>query len=204
MASIDIANVSLRDVFSTRHGAKIASIKAGEGDLVYQPNEFMRVPFEPSTFDKDPKATRLNLILETTPQVQEAFQQFDEWLIQYIAEHSERILKKSVTVEQARANYSSPIRTSDKGYPATLKMKMDTDGKNEVGYWHNVCSRPKPQTEPPTRWRDYRVSPRLHITHLWIMGSTFGPVVRITDALLQEDENAAAKVPRENPCEINA
>ena len=196
MASIDIANVSLRDVFSTRHGAKIASIKAGEGDLVYQPNEFMRVPFEPSTFDKDPQATRLNLVLECTPQVQEAFQHFDEWLTEYLAEHSERILKKRLTVEQVKANYSSAVRVSDKGYAATLKVKMDTAGKNEVCLWHNLCSRPKPQTEAPSRWRDYRVRPRLHISHLWIMGSTFGPVVRITDALLEEDENAA-KVQKE-------
>jgi len=204
MASIDTANVSLRDVFVTRHGAKIAGIKDGEGELIYQPNVFLRVPFEPSTFDKDPNATRLNLILETTPQVQEAFQQFDEWLIQYLAEHSERILKKRLTVEQVRANYSSPIRTSDK-YPATLKVKMHTAGTNEVCLWHNLCSRPKPQTEAPARWRDYRVSPRLHVCHLWIMGSTFGPVVRITDALLDEDENAPeVRKERENPFEINA
>ncbi len=191
-STINTANISLRDVFTTKHGAKIASFRDGENDLVYQPNEFLRVPFEPSTWDKDPTSLRLNLVLETTPQMVEEFQKFDNWLINYIAEHSERLLKKRLTVEQVRSNYSSCIKASDK-YPATLKTKIDLGvGKNVTYCWSREShERAKPR-EPPEHWRQYKVSPRLHITHLWIMGATFGAVVRVTDAMLEPDENAAA------------
>ncbi len=191
-STINIANVTVRDVFTTKHGAKVASIKDDENDLVYQPNEFLRVPFEPSTWDKDPTWQRLNLVLETTPQMLEEFQKFDDWLIKYIAEHSERLLKKRLSVEQVRGNYTSCVKTSDK-YPATIKTKIDLGtGKHAVYCWSrdsDGCAKP---SESPEYWREFRARPRLHITHLWVMGSSFGAVVRVADAMLQPDETVAA------------
>ena len=190
MASL--TDLRLRDVLTTRNGSKIASIKLGEEDLVYQPDEYLRVPFEPSAFDKF-ETERLNLVIETTRPILEEFERLDEALIAYIAEHSDRILKKRLTVEQVRANYSSCLRTSEKGYPATVKTKVDVgSGKHAVLCWDADGN----QVELPESWRKYRVIPRLHVTHLWIMGTSFGPVVRLTDALLQPDE---VSVDRKNP-----
>ena len=124
----------------------------------------------------------------------EEVERLDECLIVYIAEHSERILKKRLTVEQVRANYSSCLRTSDKGYPATLKTKVDVgSGKYAVLCWDADGN----QVELPDSWRKFRVIPRLHVTHLWIMGTSFGPVVRLTDALLEPDE--VSSLERRNP-----
>lgn len=193
MASIDTANLSLCDVFTTKHGAKIATIKSGEGPCIYTGDEYLRVVFEPSSFDKDPNSQRLNLILETTPQVLESFQKLDEWLIGYIAEHSERILKRKLSVEQVRANYASPIKLSEKGYPATLKTKMDlAPGKHAIACWSCESHERGKSREPPELWREYKVRPCLHVTHLWLMGQSMGPLVRITDAMLEPDESAAA------------
>ncbi len=200
-STINTANISLRDVFTTKTGAKIASFKDGDDDLVYLPDEFLRVPFEPSTWDKDPASGRLNLVLETTPSVLKEFQQFDEWLIKYIAEHSERLLKKRLSVEQVRGNYSSCLKTSEK-YPATLKTKIDlgNNSKHIVCCWSRESHTRGKMRQPPEYWREYKVSPRLHITHLWMMGATFGPVIRLTDAMLEPDENvAAAQKERVNP-----
>ena len=128
MASIDTANLSLHDVFATRHGAKICSITDGDGDLVFQPNEYLRVPFEPSVFDKS-ETERLNRVFDSRRVLK-------EWLTQYLAEHSARLLKKRLTVDQVRANYFSCVRTSERGYPATLKTKVDVGaGKYAVVCW---------------------------------------------------------------------
>ena len=183
-----ITNLRLRDVLTTRHGAKIASIKVGDADLVYQPTDFMRIPFEPSAF-ADPTSERTNLLNELIEPTHEEFTHLGECLIAYIAEHSERILKKRQSVEQVRANYRSCIRTSEKGYPPTLKSKVDV-GMNGVVCWDSDGD----QADTPVSWRAFRVKPRYHVTHLWMMGSSFGPVVRLTDALLQADE-----VVRSNP-----
>ena len=80
MASINTANLCLGDVFLTRHNAKIASIRDGRDDLVVQPGEFLRVPFEPSAFDES-NAPRLNLALQAPRPVLEEFASLDGWLI---------------------------------------------------------------------------------------------------------------------------
>ena len=67
-----LTDLRLRDVLTTRNGAKIASIKLGDDELVYQPDEYLRIPFEPSAFDKS-ETERLNLVLETTPPILEEF-----------------------------------------------------------------------------------------------------------------------------------
>jgi len=184
-------DLSLCDVFTTRHGAKLASIRDDDGDLVFQPDEFLRVVFEPSAFG-DTDSQRMNLVIETSPAIQEEFARLDETLIGYIAEHSERLFKKRHTVEQVRAAYSSCVRHSEK-YPATLKTKVDVGtGKYAVVCWDEDGN----QVETPESWRHFLIRPRLHVTHLWVMGSAFGPVVRLTDALLRPN---AAPAERKSP-----
>ena len=186
MASINTANLSLTDVFTTRHGAKIASIRDGRDDLVVQPNEFLRVPFEPSAFNDD--AQRLNLVLEAPRPILEVLAELDEWLIGYLVEHSSRLFKKGLTEDQVRASYRSCVRHSEKGYAPTLKTKVDlSDGKHALHCWDGDGN----QVPSPECWRNCWISPRLHVTHLWMMGPSFGPVIRLTDALLRPDEGAA-------------
>ena len=109
--------------FTTRRGAKIANIRDDDGDLVFQPDDFLRIVFEPSAF-RDSDSQRVNLIIETTATMVEEFTRLDESLIAYIAEHPDRLFNKCLTVEQVRASYSSPVRRSEK-YPPTLKTKLD-------------------------------------------------------------------------------
>ena len=153
MASL--TDLRLRDVLTTRNGANIASIKLGEDELVYQPNEYLRIPFEPSAFDKSERES-LNLVLETTPQILEFLLKLDEALITYVAQHSERLFKKKLSMAQVRANYSSCVRTSDKGHPATLKTKVNVGvDKNAVLCWDDDGN----QVDLPESWRNYRVTP---------------------------------------------
>ena len=180
--------LSLCDVFTTRQGATIASIRDGDDDLVFQPDDFLRVVFEPSAFG-DTDSQRMNLIIETTPTILEEFTRLDDTLIGYIAEHSDRLFNKRFTVEQVRAAYSSPVRRSEK-YPATLKTKLDVGiGKYAVACWDEDGN----QAETPESWRQFLIRPRLHVTHLWVMGSAFGPVVRVTDALLRPSAASAER-----------
>jgi len=187
--AFNTANLSLSDVFTTPHGARISVIKDGTSDLAIQPNEFLRIPFEPSAFNAS-ESYRLNMILEAPRPLLEVFAELDEWLIGYLVEHSSRLFNKALTAEEVRANYSSCVRHSDKGHPPTLKTKVDlTDGKHALYCWDGSGN----EAVRPECWRNRWISPRLHISHLWMMGSNFGPVVRLTDALLRPDEGAAER-----------
>ena len=193
MANINLATLSLGDPFTTSNGSKIASIRSGNGDLVLLPGEFLRVPFEPTNSFGESDSSRFNLVLEAPRPVLEAFADLDEWLISYLTEHAAQFFKKPMTADQVRDGYSSCIRHSDKGYMPTLKTKVDLgDSKHSLCVWDADGN----QLDKPESWRNRLITPRLHITHLWFMGSNFGPVVRLTDALLRPD---ASPVQRTSP-----
>ena len=110
---------SIDDVICTSRGSKIANLKCDDGNkcAYTPPTDHARIPFEPSTFDKDPTARRLNLVLECDEELQAEIKSFDAWIIQYLTEHSERILKKTMTAEQVAAGYSSCLKAPVKVPP---------------------------------------------------------------------------------------
>ena len=181
---------SIDDVFCTSRGSKIANLKCDDGSkCAYTPSAgHVRVPFEPSTFDKDPAASRLNLVLECDEELQAEIKSFDAWLIQYLTEHSERILKKAMTSEQVEAGYSrclkAPVKVPPAGkkYKPTLKTKIDLDGRYAVRCWNTDGE----SVSPPHIWKNLKLKPKLIFSHLWIMGNQFGVVVRVTDAQLAD------------------
>ena len=50
---------------------------------------------------------------------------FDKWAIAYLAEHSERLFKKILTIEQVKEAYKSPV-TRREGYHSHLRCKINT------------------------------------------------------------------------------
>ena len=100
-----------------------------------------------------------------------------------------------MSADEIRSNYRSCVRHSDKGYAPTLKVNIDlTDGKHALHCWDDEGN----QTRTPESWRNCWISPRLHVSHIWFMANNFGPVVRMTDALLRQDEGSAP-VERSSP-----
>ena len=53
--------------------------------------------------------------------------------------------------------------------------------------------------DAPENWKEFRISPRIHVSHVWFMGTNFGPVLRLTDALLKPEENTPASLKRKSP-----
>ena len=186
-ALTDISLLSFDEPFISKRGSKSCKLKYDTGDLTHTPNSFLRVPFVPSTFDKDPLATRLSLVIECDEEMHKYALALDEWAISYLATHSERIFKKSMTVEQVRVNYNSLLK-QQAGYAPTLKCKIDTEGRRGVCCWNESGE----QLPHPEHWRQFAVKPKLHFSHLWIMGAQYGIVVQMTDALLTPSESAPA------------
>ena len=106
-----VANIVIHDAKTTQNGTRVAGVKTEEGELVYLPDEFMAIPFNPSTF-LEADSTRKNLLVTISEPLQKEFARLDVRVMVYLTEHSERILKKHQTLEQVRSNYVSCVRTS--------------------------------------------------------------------------------------------
>jgi hypothetical protein len=190
------ANLAIDDVFVSSRGAKSARIKDGDAPLVHIPDAYLRVPFEPSSFVKDPTATRLNICLDLPPESEAFVRAFDEWAIQYLADHSERLFKKQMAAQEVRAGYNSCLKASDKGFQPTLKCKIDTFGPKAVSCWDSSNGQP---IDNPVQWRNRNVKPRLVFSHMYFMGNSFGPVIRLTDASLSPDDRSGSMMQRACP-----
>ena len=196
MTAINFGSIRLDDVFCTSNGSKICRLADGPHDVVLVP-AVLRSPFNAGTFDKDPLAKRLNLQLaiDGDASLMEALQTLDTWAVDYLTEHSERIFKRRWTREQVQLGYVSLIRPPSKeGQSPLLKTKIDTEGRYAVCCWGGNLW--QEQVSLPSTWAGVNLQPRLHISHLWIMGSQFGLVVRMTDArILSQREPVARTCP---------
>ena len=190
MMAINTAQLTIDDVFTTSRGFKTARIRDGDDDdCEFTPACKLKVPFAPSTFDKNPEATRLNLQLSIDDDATlRELKKFDAWVVEYIAQNSERLLRKKLTKEQVQAAYSSNLKTKE-GYAPLLKTKLDLEGRNAVCCWGKDDS----SIDAPASldaWKGY-IEARICFTHVWIMGTQFGVVARLTDAKFVGDDESS-------------
>jgi hypothetical protein len=186
MAPIHTSQWSIGEVVCTNRGSKIAPLKCEGKHCVYTPDSHLRVVFEPGSFDKDPTAQRLNLVLECDDDFQAQIAAFDAWFVEYLTLNSERLLKRKMSPEQVVNGYCSCVKlpTGGKSFQPTLKTKIDLEGVGTIRCWDTSGA----SISMPYTWRGLKLKPRLLFSHLWIMGAQFGVVLKITDAEIACDD----------------
>jgi len=177
---------SISDQMVTAKGAKMATITAN-GVFITPTAEPLKMPFGgPGNFDKTP-SVRQNLDFRATPGLFEYFTALDTWMKDYLMCHSERIFEKQLTVDEINSG-SHPVVTQRGSYDPTFRTKVNLHDKG-VTFWDSDGS----MRGPPKIWVGRTAIPRLHVSHVWIMGREFGVVLTCTDLQLYEAE------PRECP-----
>ena len=164
MAPITTSQWSIGDVVCTSRGSKIAPLKCEGKHCVYTPDSYLRVIFEPGSFDKDPTAQRLNLVLECDDDFQAQIAAFDAWFVEYLTVNSERLLKRKMSPEQVANGYCSCVKlpTGWKSFQPTLKTKIDLEGLGTIRCWDtNGASISMPYT-----WRGLKLKPGFLFSHL--------------------------------------
>ena len=80
------------------------------------------------------------------------------------------------------------------GQSPLLKVKLDTEGRYAVCCWGQQWQERIPL---PDDWAGVNLQPRLHFSHLWIMGTQFGIVVRMIgrEKILSQREPVARTCP---------
>ena len=197
MTTINTASLTIDDVFTAPRGSKSARIRCGDGgELAFTPACKLRVPFAPSSFDKNPNATKLNLQLSIEDEATlRELKSFDEWVVEHVAQNSERLLRKSMTKEQVQSVYTSNLKSKD-GFAPLLKTQLHLAGRNAVCYWGDYNSTIDPPPPPgPDAWKGTHIEARICFTHLWFMAGQFGVVARLTDVKFVEEP----RVERKNP-----
>ena len=174
-------NFALGDPIVSSRGAKSCTLSAGkDGKAIFtlgSRHAPVSTPFGASSYN-DENNSRKTLDLRLNPEQDGDFLCFDEWAVRYITEHSERLFKKTLTQSQVQEHYRSPV-TRKEGYQPLLRCKINVSGRSCVRVWDEENLR----TGLPDDLRMYEMCPRLHLSHLWIMGRDFGWVIQCNDLM---------------------
>ena len=101
---------------------------------------------------------------QRVPQLLTKFQDFDKWAIAYLSKNSDRLFKKSLSQEQIKDLYKSPI-TKRGDFPPHLRCKINVSGSAICRCWDIDNNR----TQLPDDLKNCDLVPRIHISHMWMM-----------------------------------
>ena len=184
MTTIDTSKLAFGSLIQTSKGAKQLPCLYTNGEsVVWQPCDFLEIPFEPSAFN-DEMATRVTLCMTPTDAVSETVAALDAWIRETIVAQSPALLGTSMTPAQVAERYVSSIKTSEKGYQ-TLRAKMNKSGRCAL----QLYGLDKEKRAHPDTWRGCQIRPRLVFKGLWLMGKDMGALLELTRGLLQEESS---------------
>ena len=151
-------------------GAKSAPIALpGDKPVFWQPAQALISCYEPSAY-QNADATRVNVALRPNAEQEQELKEIDDWCLNYIAEHSERLLGKTHPPSQLADRYQPILKVSDK-YPTSMKAKMNTQGFSATKFWNE-----QGKTCPaPTVWSGCAVWPKIKVKKLLKSWSVLDP-----------------------------
>ena len=95
----------------------------------------LSTPWGATSFGDDVAQTRLSIVLGDLPaDVIDFFERLDAHFIRYVADHSQDLLKKTLSVEEVTAMWK-PAVSARNGYPPQLKAKFNLAGNKPVKIW---------------------------------------------------------------------
>ena len=173
--------LALADASVSARGAKTCALTSTGVTLVLNVGSReapLSTPFGATSFGEE-QTDRKTVDFRLSGDTLAYFMALDEWMVNYAAQHSERLFTKKYTLAQCRENYKPCVRQQG-SYPASLRCKVNTAGSGAVRCW-DVLSQRMPL---PDEFRNYELVPRVHISHMWqIGGRDFGLVINVTDCM---------------------
>jgi hypothetical protein len=175
------SGLALSDAAVSARGAKTCALTSSGVKLILNVGSRdapLSTPFGATSFGEE-QTDRKTVDFRLSGDTLSYFLALDEWMVNYAAQHSERLFSKKYTLSQCRENYKPCIRQQG-SYPASLRCKVNTAGSGAVRCW-DVMSQRMPL---PDEFRNYELVPRVHISHMWQMGGRdFGLVINVMDCM---------------------
>ena len=180
-----VENFTLADTQTSSRGAKTCTLLSAKGDkIIFTLGSLSRptsTPFGASAFN-DEQTSRKTLDLRINEEEFNFFKQLDDWSIDYLTKNSERLFKKSLTRDQVKEHYRSPVTQKD-GYQPLVRTKINTLGQAAARCW----SGQRENIQLPEDLRDCNFIAQVHLSHLWVMGRDFGWVISCQDLMILEE-----------------
>lgn len=187
ITELNVSAINFSAVRKNARGAKFLNVTMNNEPIrVALPP--LRAPFGVSLPGDQVKDYYINLSL--VPEVLEKLEEFDNLLLDHVAQNSVEILGKTVPVDVMRDLLLNPLPKASKDpeksakYPKTIKIKMSTnEGKNIAPLFLN--------RETPLTVADIKsgstVTAIIEIGQVWFINGKFGASVKLLQAKVSSD-----------------
>ena len=174
----------LSECFVSSKGQKSCQLTADHQPVKFQLGDGLRTRFGASCFDKSVDTVRRNLDFELPPEGEtlKRLLSIDAWALDYITEHSERLLKKKLGRAEVENAYTPLVRTY--GSCSSVKTKINIRGPRAATYWDDKGQQ-IPECPAEGTWQDFAYTVQVALPQLWIMQGSFGLLLESTALCLQ-------------------
>ena len=189
-SEIPLDSLTVGETFTTGKGAKQIPISLDGESVLWQPKEWLTIPFEPSAYN-NPEATRVNLVFNAAPgsATVESLRALDERSVNILAEHSEALLGQKISKEEMYKRFQLSVKTHEASGMMTWKVKMNTSGKTQTRLWDTFRNS---LSCPPDCWTVCTAKCRVRVKGFWMMARELGLILEASDCML---DAAAAECP---------
>ena len=165
----------LADQTVSSKGQKSCALTADHKTVSFQLGTALRTRFGATSFDKGVDAPRRSLDFEITDDDMLArLREIDIWAIAYIAEHSERLMKKKLSPSEVENNYKPLVHVY--GSSSGVKTKINLRGPRAATFWDEAGTQLK---EPPgdDAWQENAYNVYCKLPQVYQMSGSFGWVL---------------------------
>jgi len=171
----------LAETAVSNKGQKSCQLTANHQPVRFQLGSGLRTRFGASTFDKIDVARRsLDFDLDNAETLAK-LREIDDWALDYITTHSERLLKKQLSRTEVENGYNPLVKIY--GSSHSCKTKINIRGSRSATFWNEKGEQ---ILDPPAdgTWQDFAYQAHVSIPQLWIMAGSFGLLLETTALML--------------------
>ena len=169
---------SIANPVPCRNGlVKICQIQGSDGDIIsWDSSKLTSTPFVPSCYDAKEKASKTSLELTCTNEYLKFFRSLDQWCIEYLVIHSQRLLGGQRSYDWVQNMYKPCVKQIGSFNPL-LRTKIVNEGMNVTRYW---TLDKKPRAEPEM-WMACTLRARVRVAYLYISEAGCGMTLECSD-----------------------
>ena len=180
--AIQLDSIALGEPHVNAKGGRSAQVTHQSGKpVVVVASVPLSCPFGAGLYQDDGSSTRLNIDFGQIEGLEATYRGLDEQLIQAAIAAKESLWPaKSLTDQQVRENYTSPLKERRGGYSTTLRCKLEPE---KVWCWSWEGAK---IPLPDSKAKGCQVCPRIQLQSLWFMSPKWGATFLVTDLRIQE------------------
>ena len=163
-------------------GTRMAALYTGpHGDMTWFVND-VRPVFEPTAYGGVADAARVTLCLRADEDMKNMMEAIENFFFREVTAQN---LLGDCDIVAVKARYQSAMKQNDK-YGAQLRVKVNLAGPYAARFW-DANKQPR---GAPESWRDSSLRCVLKVRGIYMTGTTWGPIVELTDAQVTQEASA--------------